>query len=238
MTATEQTATEQTATEHTADLTARAAAFGLGVLGAFNTEPGDGAPPGVAAVALLGYDGPGLWRAFSAGPEYADGDPDPLDRWSRRVGDQLAAALSAEAFYPFGGAPHWPFLRWAARAEALWPSPLGMAISAKRGLWSGYRVALGFREPLAGLPPVAPGAAPCARCAEKPCLSACPVGAFGESGYDIAACAAHLSTDAGADCMAMGCRARRACPVGQAYAPEPAQAAFHMQAFLAARSPS
>lgn len=238
MTATEQTATEQTATEQTADLKRRAAACGLGVLGAFNTQPADGAPPGVAAVALLGYDGPGLWRVFSAAPEYADGDPDPLDRWSRRVGDQLAAALGADAFYPFGGPPHWPFLRWAARAEALWTSPLGLSISAERGLWSGYRVALGFPAPLAGLPPVAPGPAPCVSCAEKPCLGACPVGAFGASGYDVAACAAHLSTEAGADCMAMGCRARRACPVGQSYAPEPAQAAFHMQAFLAARAPS
>jgi hypothetical protein len=50
----------------------------------------------------------------------------------------------------------------------------------------------------------------------------------------VAACVGHLETPAGAECMAEGCRARRACPVGTDYRYEPAQAAFHMRAFLAA----
>jgi hypothetical protein len=36
--------------------------------------------------------------------------------------------------------------------------------------------------------------------------------------------------------MSGGCLARRACPVGREYAYDPAQARFHMQAFLAAMS--
>jgi len=37
--------------------------------------------------------------------------------------------------------------------------------------------------------------------------------------------------------MEGGCLARRACPVGAEHAHQPAQAAFHMRAFLAARRP-
>jgi hypothetical protein len=63
-------------------------------------------------------------------------------------------------------------------------------------------------------------------------LKTCPVGAFSDAGYDVAACATYLESAAGADCMGAGCRARRACPVGpdEAYGPE--QANFFMRAFL------
>ena len=36
----------------------------------------------------------------------------------------------------------------------------------------------------------------------------------------------------GEDCMTHACRARRSCPVGRAYRYQPAQASFHMSAFL------
>ena len=72
---------------------------------------------------------------------------------------------------------------------------------------------------------------PCETCRGRPCLSACPVGAFVVGGYDVPACAAHLKSAAGADCMERGCRARRACPVGAGHVPGPAQASFAMRAF-------
>jgi len=80
-----------------------------------------------------------------------------------------------------------------------------------------------------------PRPSPCDSCASRPCLSACPVGAFGADGYDVGACAAHLRRPAGLACMDGGCLARRACPVGGEHAHGPAQAAFHMRAFLRAR---
>jgi hypothetical protein len=61
------------------------------------------------------------------------------------------------------------------------------------------------------------------------------VGAFATEGYDAAACAGHVAAPAGADCLELGCRARRACPVGPERQYDPAQARFHMAAFLAAR---
>jgi Fe-S-cluster-containing hydrogenase component 2 len=102
-------------------------------------------------------------------------------------------------------------------------------------LWRGYRGALAFAERLAVRPPRA-AASPCETCVARPCLSACPVGAFTGGGYNVAVCAAHLSRSASRACMEGGCLARRACPVGAGEAHERAQAAFHMRAFLAARS--
>jgi hypothetical protein len=129
-----------------------------------------------------------------------------------------------------------PFQRWAQRAEPVFPSPIGMLIHPEHGLWHAYRGALAFAGEIAGLPPRGAAHSPCDSCADKPCLTTCPVGAFGPEGYDVPACAAHLRRPAGADCMGLGCRARRACPVGRQATYLPEQAAFHMAAFLGARA--
>jgi epoxyqueuosine reductase QueG len=120
------------------------------------------------------------------------------------------------------------------RAEPMHVSPLGLLIHPTEGLWRGYRGALAFAERLA-VPPFRAAASACETCVARPCLSACPVGAFTGAGYDVAACAAHLGRPAGRACMAGACLARRACPVGADWAHEPAEAAFHMRAFLSAR---
>jgi len=208
---------------------------GLTPRGAFHPEPEDGAPdiqPGrpAATVVLAGNAGPGMWRAFSA---ERDPDRDTLDDWSRAKLEPLAARLGARALYPFE-APYLPFQRWASRAGPCHVSPLGMFIHPDFGLWHGFRGALAFAERL-DLPAADRRALPCETCTGKPCLTTCPVAAFSRAGYDVPACAAHLATPQGADCMAEGCRARRACPVGRDAIYEPAQAAFHMKAFLRAR---
>lgn len=212
---------------------------GLAAHGAFDLDDGErrGALAGAATIVLLGLDGRRGWAAFPASPEALDGGPDPLDRWSRRVVDALATELGARALYPFGGPPHWPFQRWAMRAEPMHVSPLGLLIHPTEGLWRGYRGALAFAEPLA-LPPRAAAPSPCETCQTRACLSACPVGAFTGAGYDVAACVALLEGPAGRACMEGGCLARRACPVGADRAHAPAQGAFHMRAFLSARRPA
>ncbi len=213
------------------NLTAALAAHGLLPRGAFHPGPDDGAPEGVGTILLVGHAGPGMWRAFaSAGGagEHA------LDNWSAAVLDDIARAAGATAHYPSDGPPYLPFQRWATKAEPVRSSPLGILIHPDYGLWHGYRGALAFAEALP-LPPRDDRASPCETCADRPCLSTCPVGAFGEGGYDVPVCAAHLRVQAGADCMALGCRARRACPAGRDYIYQAAQAAFHMTAFLRAR---
>ena len=212
-----------------------AAAEGLSLRGAFRPEAADGVPDlpdgrPARTLALLGNAGPGLWPVVAAAPELADGNADPLDRWSARVIGGLAARLGAQALFPFG-APHRPFVAWAKRAEPVAESPLGMLIHPDHGLWHAYRGALAFAEEIA-LPPRGTRPRPCDDCADRPCLAACPVGAFTEMGYDVAACAGHIAVPAGADCLDLGCRARRACPVGREAQYGPAQARFHMAAFL------
>lgn len=185
----------------------------------------------IQTIVLAGMAGREGWSAFAASPEAGDGLADPLDRWSRRMIEALAAELGGRALFPFGGPPFLPFQRWAQRAEPVHASPIGILIHPRYGLWHSYRGALGFRQALAIVQPaVAPS--PCESCTGRWCLSACPVGAFSSAGYDVAACAGHLRSAAGADCMDFGCRTRRACPVGaeQAYGPE--QANFIMAAFL------
>ncbi|MDH3597807.1 MAG: ferredoxin [Rhodospirillales bacterium] len=216
-----------------------AAAEGLTLRGAFHPTAADevpGLPDGRAAgtLVLLGNVGPTLWSAFVVAPEYGDGAPDPLNRWSERVIGALADALDARPLFPFGRPPYRPFVAWAKRAEPVAESPLGMLIHPDHGLWHAYRGALAFAGEIA-LPAPGRRPRPCDTCATTPCLTGCPVGAFTTEGYDVVACARHVAAPAGADCLELGCRARRACPVGPERHYHPAQARFHMAAFLAAR---
>ncbi len=212
------------------------AGTGMVVLGAFYPGADDPlarpARPARTAV-LVGNAGPAMWEAFFAAADRRD-EPEPLDAWTRRKLEKAAAAIDAnfgvKAFFPFGGPPHLPFQAWGLKAGGVFQSPIGLLIHHRYGLWFAYRGALALKAEwdIAGLQ--ADTASPCETCAGKPCLETCPVGAFKPSGYDVAACLGHLNTPPGADCRDLGCRARRACPVGRDYIYAPAQAAFHMAA--------
>ena len=208
---------------------------GLVPRGAFHLGDGEREGPlaDVRAIVLVGVTGRSGWDAFAASEEFCDGLEHPLDRWSRRVIEGLAQDLGAVALYPFGGPPHFPFQQWARRAEPVHFSPLGVLIHPLYGLWHSYRGALGFAEAL-DVPAWKATPSPCDSCSERPCLSACPVGAFSIGFYDVAACASHLKSVAGTDCMGRGCLARRACPVGAEHVPGPEQASFAMRAFVRA----
>ncbi|MEO1291812.1 MAG: ferredoxin [Pseudomonadota bacterium] len=218
------------------------AAHGLALTGAFHPTEADAVPSPARTLALFGYGGPALWDVFAASPEATDGTPNPLDRWSQRVAGEMIDALQAQApsvgtvsaYYPFGGPPYSPFFSWAAKAEPVWSSPIGPLVHAERGLWVSYRFALAIEARL-DLPKPSTAEQPCTTCDGQPCTTACPVDAFGPGGYDTKACAAHIASPAGAECLERGCLARRACPVGQALAHRPDQATFHMRAFLRAR---
>lgn len=218
-----------------ARLTDELAALGLILRGGFHPGPEEGL--GGESLLLVGNAGPAMWRAFTAAPESRDGAADPLDRWTARVMTGLAADCGAEAVFPFRGPPYRPFQRWAMRAQGLKASPLGILIHPRFGHWHAYRAALVFPRKL-DLPAPESMPCPCDDCAEKPCLTSCPVVAFGAAGYDVAACVRHIAAPPGRDCRERACRARRACPVGLEYHYEPAQASFHMEAFLASKSGS
>jgi len=128
-------------------LTAAAAEHGLLLRGCFAVGAGDdvpevdGAP--AAQLMLFGNAGSAMWAVFNLSDEYRDGRPDPLNRWSARIGEALAKRAGACALFPFGAPPR-PFLQWGKRAEALQNSQLGMLIHPKFGLWHAYRFALAF----------------------------------------------------------------------------------------------
>ncbi len=178
------------------------------------------------SIVLLG-PGPGFWPAFTASAEYADGAPDPLDRWSKRVIGGLAAAWGGQAVFPSDGPPYPPFIAWALASGRAWASPVGLLCHEDQGLWLSFRGAVR----LPGFQPQRPGRNPCESCAGQPCRTACPVGALSPDGYDTAACRAYLDTDAGQACLERGCAVRRACPVGIRYGRSEDQSRFHMRAF-------
>ncbi len=211
---------------------------GLIVRGGFHPQRDDEVPDLVrgtpaATLVMVGNAGPAMWSAFVQSGLSKPG-PDPLDAWTERVVAAAAEPLGARPLFPFTGPPYLPFQRWAQRADEVSRSPIGLLIHPQFGLWHAYRAALIFAERLE-IPPYPSGLRPCDGCREKPCLSTCPVGAFRRERYDVPGCLTHLAVPAGRDCVGLGCRARRACPIGTAYRYEPAQAEFHMRAFVRAR---
>ena len=213
--------------------------YGLAIGGGFHPTAADGVPAmadgrQTETLYLVANLGVAMWPAFSQSPEFGDGTPHPLDRWTRRVLRRVAEDAGAAALFPFGGPPWLPFQRWAMRGGSVTSSPLGILIHPEYGLWHAYRGAIAFDRPLP-VPVPDPRPRPCDSCLDRPCLSACPVNAFRPEGYDVASCRTHVASAAGGRCRDGGCLARRACPVGREHAYPPAQMAFHMKAFLAGR---
>ncbi len=187
-----------------------------------------------ASVVLLGNAGGSIWPAFSRWKRLYDGS-DPLDTWSKEIICPLAKALGGTPYFPSD--PPWqPFQRWAMRAEGLKPSPLGILIHPEYGLWHGYRGAIGFSMAVgaAGVGnEVAIRRYACDDCKTKPCLTTCPVAAIAMDPADFAVstCRNHIAMPLGqAGCMATGCPARNACPVGAEYRYPLEQLRFHMEA--------
>lgn len=221
-----------------ADLSVTLAAQGLATRGGFHPSPDDGIPNAgkdrpARTLVLVGNVGRDIWPHFSS---YVDDSRDSLDRWTRKVIEPIAARFGAHCVFPFD-TPPMPFQRWAMRCEPVHASPLGILIHPDHGLWHAYRAALLFEDEI-DLPTREDRPSPCDTCADRPCLSACPVDAFSDDGYDVPACAGYLDAPSGAECLAGGCRARDACPVaaGRQYPPD--QIRFHMAAFHRAVSSS
>lgn len=206
---------------------ARLAAHHLEILGGFHAEGDPALPKGTRTLLLLGPAEPGFWPHFTAQPEWQDGQPDPMDRWSRRVIGRLACDLGAKALFPFGGPPYHPFFQWALRSGRAWASPVHLLVHDTQGLFFSARGALALKEHVE-LP--APGLRPCDTCAQ-PCTRACPADALTPAGYNVPECHDFLASGAGEGCLSQGCAVRRACPVSQSYARMEVQSAYHMRQF-------
>lgn len=222
-----------------AEPAARAAAAlapsGLILRGGFNFSDDEERPHGPSgrlarAVLLVGNGGAGYWRHFS---QWRAGQPGgiahPLDTWSRRTIEVAAGAVGARVVMP-NDRPFAPFQRWAMRAEGLRPSPLGILMHPRFGLWHAYRGALLLDVEVSIQ---APGAVIhlCDLCVGKPCLNACPVAAHAGEGFAYETCVSHVRSPQGHECRARGCLDRNACPQAAKWR-YPAEAqAFHQKAY-------
>lgn len=177
-------------------------------------------------VLLISPDGPRFWQLFIASPEFADGDADPMDRWSHRVIGTWADTMQASAVFPSDGPPYPPFVGWALASGRCWSSPTGLLVHDTMGLLVSFRGAVILPRPCAAQPMAA---SPCLTC-PRPCVDACPALAFA-GGFDATRCHIWLDGKAGTDCMNDGCRVRLACPISSGCGRLPEQSAWHMRQY-------
>ncbi|ANT52325.1 4Fe-4S dicluster domain-containing protein [Mesorhizobium amorphae] len=208
---------------------------GLVLRGGFifaDDEEAPSGPTGLSAKSalLVGQAGAAPWPHFL---RWRERQPqtmaNPLDTWAREVIGAVAKDFGARAVSP-SDRPYLPFQQWAMRAEKLKPSPLGILMHPRYGLWHAYRGALLFEDGIA-FPEIQEAIHLCDACVEKPCLKSCPVDAYSLDGFAYQACLAHVRGANGAPCRTGGCLDRNACPYGTAYRYPPEVQAFHMASF-------
>jgi hypothetical protein len=188
---------------------------------------------GARGAVVVGSGGPAFFDGFErVGFELADGAPNPLDRYTRRivegaVADVLGPAAIAHAVYfPFaGGAPLIPFQRIGRAAGIGPPGPLGLQIHPDYGPWWAYRALVVVEQPLSEATPLGDACAGC----PAPCVAACPGGAVARPGFSVPACHAHRLR---AEPCRLSCAARIACVRGPEHRYRDEELAFHMAASM------
>ena len=136
------------------EIAAALSANGLILRGGVTFAEGEEAPSGLSGVPaksalLVGQAGAAPWPHFLRWRErQPQAIANPLDTWSREVIGAVAGKFGARAVSP-SDRPYLPFQQWAMRAEGLKPSPLGILMHPKYGLWHAYRGALLFVDEIA-----------------------------------------------------------------------------------------
>lgn len=158
---------------------------------------------------LLGHGGRRLWTALQ---EWGLKTADPVDHYSLTITRQFIRDYLGEPpvcwLYPQTEYIV-PLQQLGAWAGWSYPSPLGQGIHPEFGVWFAYRAAfLTTAELPLRTEPKRPS--PCASCADKPCITACPVGAVRPDRFDVDGCARFRLRD-DSPC-ADRCLARLACP--------------------------
>ncbi len=167
------------------------------------------------SLVLVGSAGATLWQSMTAARAF--GPADPVDEYCEDAlfdfCDDLEPDVATTLLWPAADAgATLPVTRLGELAGWSHRSPLGLGIHPRFGLWFAYRGVLLLDVALEPLrEPVAPS--PCDACADRPCISACPVGAVGgPAGVDLGLCLGERDRE-GASCVS-ACASRAACPIG------------------------
>lgn len=172
-----------------------------------------------ATLICIGNAGRGMWDALMAsGPDREH----PVNVFTSRVigefvnrflpgGETISLFPSTTRVFPVQKLGEW--LGWVH------PSPVGVGIHAKYGLWHAYRSVLLTTISLPETPREYPPS-PCESCRDKPCISVCPAGAVKDSvhrmdTFDVTSCALFRLRE-NSICRDK-CLSRLSCPVGREY---------------------
>ena len=115
---------------------------------------------------------------------------------------------------------------WAKKCSTMGSSPVRLLVHKEKGLFISFRGALGINEYIGSPNNSKDICTPC----EKPSLTACPVSALNQDGYNVIRCKEYVNTPSGQECR-NGCLVRRSCPSGQNFRLKE-QSNFQMRAFL------
>ena len=185
------------------------------------------------SVALIGHVGSAHWDHFEKWWSLDQNKEleHPLDEWSKWIIYPIAKKYDGVALFP-SDEPYYPFQNWALDSDNLSSSKINILINQDLGTWHGYRGAIAFDFMLDGQSSTINAPDLCATCIDKPCMSACPVNAFGSANFLYSECQSYLATPLGeATCMEHGCSARNACPYGVEHKYKSPHMKFHMRAF-------
>ena len=96
-------------------------------------------------ILLLGPKEPFFWGVFKKSSEYSDNKENALDRWSKKIIEEIAIKLNARSFFPFE-TPFQPFYDRAKKCSTKGSSPVNLLVHKGRGLFISFRGALGINE--------------------------------------------------------------------------------------------
>ncbi len=191
----------------------------------------DKADKQVGTLLLIGHGGRLFWEHYQQVEPATD---DPVDNFSATISAQALRQhlpdISNEQLFPLADCP----VNLMALGRVLgWhtPSPLGMGINAKYGMWSAYRALWWLDVELETLPVENEQALGsinnlCSQCTTQACLQACPAQALNMTAPpNLQRCADYrIAVDS--DCAAT-CLARMACPVTPEHRYTKEQMAYH-----------
>jgi epoxyqueuosine reductase len=171
---------------------------------------------GAASVLVVASGGRAFWERLQTDPALADlrGLPHPIDETGQRlIGAALATLPAGARLLAQKEADTLDLRRLAALAGVGWVSPvLELLLHPEYGPWLSIRGVVTL--PVRLQPTVLRPWDPCGPCA-KPCLDACPVGAYGPGhAFDVERCAVYRLADEPSGPCASRCASRDACVVG------------------------